>query len=48
MGAILDGACAVWGYDSCGKRGTCFEYDVNEMSKGAVILGLSCSGKTSG
>jgi len=44
MGAIIDGSCISWGYDKCGKKTSCNDYDVDQMSWILCWLGFGTSG----
>ena len=37
--------CHIWQKDPCGRKGICWDYDTNSMSKSMTIFGLVVTGK---
>ena len=44
LGAVIDGKCTLWGYDKCGQRQNCLDYDVDALSWNIVMFGVITSG----
>lgn len=44
LGAILDSKCITWGYNACGEKKNCFDYDIDALSVNLVLLGCITSG----
>ena len=44
LGAVIDGKCTLWGYDKCGQRQNCLDYDVDALSWNIVLFGVITSG----
>lgn len=43
LGAILDSKCITWGYNACGEKKNCFDYDIDALSVNLVLLGCITS-----
>jgi len=43
LGAVIDGKCTLWGYDKCGQRQNCLDYDVDALSWNIVMFGVITS-----
>eukprot|EP00111_Clytia_hemisphaerica_P005496 TCONS_00015937-protein len=43
VGGIVDSNCISWGYDKCGKKTNCLDYDIDAMSWTLVWLGFITS-----
>ena len=44
LGAVLDTECITWGYNACGKRQHCYDYNIDELSWNIAIFGCVTSG----
>ena len=42
FGHILDSYCRLW-QDTCGKKGRCFDYDIDGLSYAVCIMGCTIS-----
>ena len=42
---IMHRDCHIWQKDPCGRKGICWDYDTNSMSKSMTIFGLVVTGK---
>ena len=45
IGAIFDSQCITWGYDGCGRKKNCLDYDMKKLSTNLSIFGLATLGK---
>lgn len=45
LGAILDSYCISWGYNKCGEKTSCHDYDIDGMSMSLVVFAVAVSGK---
>lgn len=41
---IMDHDCHIWQRDACGRKGICWDYDTNSMSKSMTIFGMVVTG----
>ena len=40
----MDHDCHIWQRDPCGRKGICWDYDTNSMSKSMTIFGMAVTG----
>ena len=45
IGATFDSQCITWGYDGCGRKKNCLDYNMTKLSINLSIYGLSTLGK---
>ena len=45
IGAIFDSQCITWGYDGCGRKKNCLDYNMTKLSTNLSIFGISTLGK---